>query len=197
MLSRARLLLGVIAVTTAMSRADQTSAQSLGCLALPSTMPQVIGYGYGAGHHAPIVRTPAQRPPRMDRHVKAPACYGPLCPEPYAPIGCYGAACCAPGTVPISRSPRSEMGTVPVPGIEMGTVPLAASPPVRPLTAQDPMMPNPMMPNPMTPSPEAQVPNAPTPLPPPTTIQRPPLFEAAPAGPAPSARLLAVRPVRP
>jgi hypothetical protein len=75
------------------------SAQGIGCAKMPSTVPQYFGFGYGAGHHAPIVRTPAQQPPRMDRRVRVAARCGTLGPAPYAPLGCYSGcygAECAP-----------------------------------------------------------------------------------------------------
>jgi hypothetical protein len=146
MFGSARRAAGIVVTGAAIACAGQASAQSLGFMALPSTVPQFFGFGYGAGHHTSIVRTPAQQPPRMDRCMKAPACYGPLYPEPYAPIGCYGGAChgpnagmpCAaapaPGTVPISRSPRSEMGTVPLPAAgPRGPVPTVTYQAVRPV----------------------------------------------------------------
>lgn len=80
----AALALGGVAICAA------ASAQGIGCANMPSTVPQYFGFGYGAGHHAPIVRTPAQQPPRMDRRVRVAARCGPLAPAPYAPLGCYG-----------------------------------------------------------------------------------------------------------
>lgn len=84
------------ALVWALVAGGRASAQSLGFMALPSTVPQYLGYGYGAGHHVPIVRTPQQRPDRMDRRTVAPPCCGPLCPQPYMPVGCYGPGCNGP-----------------------------------------------------------------------------------------------------
>ncbi|HMP05594.1 MAG TPA: hypothetical protein PJ982_04525 [Lacipirellulaceae bacterium] len=74
----------------------EARAQALGCLALPSTVPQYLGYGYGAGHHAPIVRTPSQLPHRGVRRVKLPACYGPLAPLEPMPTACGQGGCFDP-----------------------------------------------------------------------------------------------------
>lgn len=73
--------------------ATPARGQSTGCMRMPSTWAQYVGCGYGAGHHAPIVRTPLQRPPRVPRMVIVSACEGPLCPAAYEPIGCYGGGC--------------------------------------------------------------------------------------------------------
>lgn len=54
--------------------ADQISAQSLGHYHLPSTLPQFCGLGYGAGHHAPMIRPTDCHPPRQQRYVRVPGC---------------------------------------------------------------------------------------------------------------------------
>ena len=69
------------------------AAQSFGFYSMPSRFTQYLGYGYGAGHHAPIVKSPNQHPPRVPKHVRAPEMCGPLYVAPYAPIGCYGETC--------------------------------------------------------------------------------------------------------
>jgi hypothetical protein len=138
MLGPARMIRGVVVAAAAIMCAGHASAQSLGSMALPSTFPQFIGYGYGAGHHAPIVRTPGQQPPRMDRRMKAPACYGPLCPEPYAPMGCYGGACYGPtvGMPPCAAAaPRTVPHSAP---LSSGFVPKRPLPP--PAALQPPQM---------------------------------------------------------
>jgi hypothetical protein len=73
--------------------APAAHAQSFGCMRMPSTLGQYFGYGYGAGHHAPIVRTPGVRPDRVQRMAISPAACGPLGPAPYEVVGCYGGTC--------------------------------------------------------------------------------------------------------
>ena len=81
----------VILLAAAVAGISQMAAgESIGCYSMPSRFSQYLGYGYGAGHHAPIVRTPAQHPYQAPRNVRS---YGPLYPAPYAPIGCYGQTC--------------------------------------------------------------------------------------------------------
>lgn len=82
-----------IAITTCAGMAliaGRSSAQSWGCLGLPSTTAQYLGYGYGPGRHAPLVRTPGQRPAAVPRRVVHPAAYGPLWPADYQYVRCYG-----------------------------------------------------------------------------------------------------------
>jgi hypothetical protein len=98
----------------------RASAQSFGLLHMPTTVPQYLGWGYGAGHQAPIVRTPGYRPDRMQRMAFAPRCTGPLCPAPYEPIGCYGGMCsgCAtsPPTAAALMPPQIPMASLPTRG---------------------------------------------------------------------------------
>src|SRR5215207_1582792 len=82
------LLIGFVALV-----ANAVAAESIGRAAMPSRLAQYLGYGYGAGHHAPIVRTPGQHPEHVARNVRMPWGSGPLYPAPYAPVGCYGEAC--------------------------------------------------------------------------------------------------------
>lgn len=89
----AALALGVV------DMGGTASAQGIGFANMPSTVPQYFGCGYGAGHHAPMVRTPAQQPPRMDRRVRVAARCGPLGPAPYASLDCYG-GCYGGGCAP-------------------------------------------------------------------------------------------------
>lgn len=86
------LQIAVLAVGGA-ALASAAAAQSIGCMRMPSTLAQYVGCGYGAGHHAPIVRTPLQRPERMQRMMIVAPCEGPFQPAAYAPIGCYGGVC--------------------------------------------------------------------------------------------------------
>jgi hypothetical protein len=84
----ALLAFGVTAMGAASAR-----GQSLGCFEMPSRVTQYFGYGYGAGHHVPIGRTPGPGPGRIPRNVTLPeSCGGPYV-APYQPIGCYGEAC--------------------------------------------------------------------------------------------------------
>ena len=46
--------------------------QSFGPWHVPSTSAQFFGHGYGAGHHAPLVRTPGGRPPHVPRVTVIP-----------------------------------------------------------------------------------------------------------------------------
>jgi len=52
---------------------DAARAQAYGPWRIPSTSAQFFGYGFGAGHHAPIVRTLGGCPPRVARMVFVPA----------------------------------------------------------------------------------------------------------------------------
>jgi hypothetical protein len=88
-----KLLAISLVVSWAVAAADRAVAESIGFLHMPSTVAQYLGYGYGAGHHVPIVRTPAQRPAPIPRRAAPPPCYGPLYPAAYAPIGCYDSSC--------------------------------------------------------------------------------------------------------
>lgn len=84
----------VAALTSGAALAASTAgAQSRGYMRMPSTFAQYVGCGYGAGHHAPIVRTPLQRPDRVQRVMLVAPCEGLMPPAGYAPIGCYGGAC--------------------------------------------------------------------------------------------------------
>jgi hypothetical protein len=56
------------------SLASHAQGQSLGHYHLPSTVPQFCGLGYGAGHHAPMIRPTNCHPPRMQRYIHMPGC---------------------------------------------------------------------------------------------------------------------------
>jgi hypothetical protein len=85
----ARVLLAVAMTLVA----NIGAAESIGRASMPSRLAQYLGYGYGAGHHAPMVRTPGQHPQHVPRNVRVPRSSGPLYPAAYAPVGCYGEAC--------------------------------------------------------------------------------------------------------
>jgi len=57
--------------------ADVAQGQSFGHWHLPSTPGQFFGCGNGAGHHAPIVRTPGCCPPQVARVSFQPCRYAP------------------------------------------------------------------------------------------------------------------------
>lgn len=89
-------LLVAAAVEPAMARAP-------GFPPMPSTWAQWWGYGYGPGHHAPMLTTPKrQAPSKGPRYVRTDAC-SLAYPAPYAPIGCYGSGC-EPTDLPASAS---------------------------------------------------------------------------------------------
>jgi hypothetical protein len=69
-----KLLVGAVLVGSLM--AGEASAQSLGYWALPSTTPQYFGFGYGPGHHAPIIRAHGCRPDDGPRRVRVWGCPG-------------------------------------------------------------------------------------------------------------------------
>ncbi len=109
----------LLAATAAAAVSQVASAQSIGFYAMPSRFTQYLGYGYGSGHHAPIVRTPGRHPDRIPRRAQGSAECGPLYAAPVAPIGCYGDACYAapaPDAVTMSyaaSSPTDPPQTVP------------------------------------------------------------------------------------
>ena len=92
-MGRTRILLTAMFAAAALVMAAPASGQTIGFFKMPSTVPQYLGWGYGAGHQAPIVKTPAMRPARMQRMVLHRAYYGPLWSADYEPIGCYGGPC--------------------------------------------------------------------------------------------------------
>src|SRR5690606_26007909 len=53
---------------------QSVSAQSLGFHNLPCTVPQYTGHGFGAGHHAPLIRGTHCQASRMQRYVRVPGC---------------------------------------------------------------------------------------------------------------------------
>lgn len=54
-------------------------AKGTGLWRLPSSTAQYFGYGYGPGHHAPMIRSPGYRPPQVQRLKFIPANQGPFC----------------------------------------------------------------------------------------------------------------------
>ncbi len=82
--------------------ADAACGQSFGHWHLPSTTAQVFGYGNGAGHHAPIVRTLDCNPERVPRVAFVPcksrvgcsACKrSNFVPMPMVPTSCSSGHC--------------------------------------------------------------------------------------------------------
>jgi len=84
---------GLVVGMALLLASEVAQAQGLGWSTSPSTFWQCVGYGYGAGHHAPIVRTPQQEPGRQLRRLWAPNCYGQLGPAPYMFTGCSAERC--------------------------------------------------------------------------------------------------------
>ena len=106
-----RVIAAVMVAVLCAASAGYVSAGSIGRADMPSRVAQYFGYGYGAGHHAPIVRTPGQHPGHVPRNVRVPRSHGPLYPAPYRPIGCYGDACYA---APLPHAaPAPEAAPVP------------------------------------------------------------------------------------
>ena len=108
--------------------ASACEAAAISPSAMPSRVAQYFGYGYGAGHHAPIVRTPGQHPEHIPRYARVPRSYGPLYPAPYAPIGCYGEACYQ---APTSGTMMPEPVRTPAPTLVPEPIP-ASMPAVHP-----------------------------------------------------------------
>ena len=104
--------------------ASACDATAVGPSAMPSRVAQYFGYGYGPGHHAPIVRTPGHHPENVPRYARVPRSYGPLYPAPYAPLGCYGEAC-YPAPAPGMMMPEPTMAPAPL----MAPEPIPASMP--------------------------------------------------------------------
>lgn len=102
--------------------AEPVQAQGFGVTSSPSTFLQCMGYGYGAGHHAPIVRSPWQEPARTQRMIFAPRYYGALEPSPYVITGCtsgYGPGDCGCGAAP---TPHAAPSVEPMPVAPMPIV---------------------------------------------------------------------------
>lgn len=100
--------------------AADAQAQAIGFMRMPSTIAQYVGCGYGAGHHAPIVRTPLQRPAYVQRVTIVPAYQGPLYPAGYAPIGCYGGNCYTSAPWGMATPSLAPMQTPPMASPENG-----------------------------------------------------------------------------
>lgn len=102
-----------------------------GCHDVPSDPAQFFGYGYGPGYHAPIVKAPCHRPPRMARYISAPcypaAPFGPACtvaPGCLAPSGaCPSCRPAAPSPTLADPAPQEEQPTPAVPPQVPGTPP--------------------------------------------------------------------------
>lgn len=124
-MSLCRYIFHSLLAAAATSVASQDAA-ALGPSAMPSRLAQCLGYGYGPGHHAPIVRTPGVHPDHVPRYTRIPRSTGELYPAPYAPIGCYGEAC--------YQYPAAAAMTLPAPvmapAAAIGTEPTMAPPPV-------------------------------------------------------------------
>jgi hypothetical protein len=126
MFCRATFTLSLIAAATVVTGETPCHGQSVGCARMPSTWAQYLGWGYGAGHHAPMVRTPWQHPDRVQRMAFAPPQCGPLAPAPYEIQGCYGGHCGEPtmngfpATPHAPPTPAPDMSRI-APGYRMVT----------------------------------------------------------------------------
>ena len=137
-----------LAIGSAMTPLETAVGQSIGCARMPSTIGQYFGYGYGAGHHAPIVRTPGYRPERVARLTVVRPAEGALYAAPYGPGGCQHGQCHGSGTIdggfgygpmqprvpgPEYYDPAAASGLLPLPPVEnaAGAAPsMAPQPPV-------------------------------------------------------------------
>lgn len=136
-MARRKLRLGFIqaVAASAVLAAGSVQAQSIGWARMPSTIAQYFGVGYGAGHHAPIVRTPLARPERVPRREVVWSGDGPLYPAPYAAPGYYGVDWCAgapagypapqPTTVPYEAAPVPVQSEGPMPPEPLSVRPVA------------------------------------------------------------------------
>ena len=92
MSTRTAIAASMAAVGIWLALSEPAAAWFPGFPPMPSTCAQWWGYGYGPGHHAPMVKSRGLAPERGPRYVKVDAeCLG--YPAPYAPIGCYGNGC--------------------------------------------------------------------------------------------------------
>ncbi len=93
MVTRIQLAALTTALAATLSLASEAAAWLPGFPPMPSNCAQWWGYGYGPGHHAPMIKSRGAEPESGPRYVKMPAGCGLTCPAPYAPIGCYGNGC--------------------------------------------------------------------------------------------------------
>ena len=70
---RQKMTLGCLAVLVACWCAQSACAKSFGPWNLPTNWAQYCGYSFGAGHHAPIVRTPHCQPLHVQRVAVVPS----------------------------------------------------------------------------------------------------------------------------
>lgn len=83
----------LVIVAAALSTTHEAAAWFPGFPPMPSTRAQWWGYGYGPGHHAPMLHTPGAAPAGGPRNIHDHGGCALTYPAPYAPIGCYGGAC--------------------------------------------------------------------------------------------------------
>lgn len=76
---RRPLEFALVALLTLSFMPSVSLAKGTGLWRLPSSTAQYFGYGYGPGHHAPMIRSPGYQPPQVQRLKFIPAKQGPFC----------------------------------------------------------------------------------------------------------------------
>ncbi len=106
------VFLGGLTATGAQSF-GQSFGQSLGRWRMPSTPAQFFGYGYGPGHHAPMIRMPDCQPMTVQRlEFASPGCQS--CQPGGYSVGCVNGFFPTAGTgSTYSPAPRFYFSDVP------------------------------------------------------------------------------------
>ncbi|RIK75337.1 MAG: hypothetical protein DCC67_15435 [Planctomycetota bacterium] len=108
-----------IAIGSALTAgAGLARAESCGLYHMPSRFSQYLGWGYGAGHHVPIVKTPAHARPWASPCAFPAAVSPPLYPVAYQPLRCsheayYGAALLPAGATIAGSAPATTVSPAP------------------------------------------------------------------------------------
>lgn len=140
----------------------ELQAQDCGLWNVPGTTGQFFGHGFGAGHHAPMVRAPSRKPPYVPRvaldrsysRQRYSACT--YAPQPVYHAGCYqGGGHCAtcsgqPMAPPVQHLPMMRSTTDEIffaPQKSLPAMPKLKSPsPATPQPSSEEVMPAPAMP---------------------------------------------------